>query len=128
MEVLIRCAALALISALIGLLLRHYRPELSFALSTVTLAVILLACGVLLDTVLHAIRDAERILGQSSLQIRPVLKCLGIALTSRLASDLCKDASQGALASALEIAGTLCAAAVSMPTILTVLSMIGGML
>ncbi len=125
---LIRCAAIALIRALIGLLLRHYHPELSFSLSAVTLAVILLACGVLLDTVLHAIRDAERILGQSSLQIRPVLKCLGIALTSRLASDLCKDASQGALASALEIAGTLCAAAVSMPTILTVLSMIGGML
>lgn len=128
MEVLIKCAALGLFSSLIALLLRRFHPELSFALTAATLAVILLACGVLLERLMQAARDAVRLFGEPPAQLQSILKCLGIALTSRICSNLCRDASQTALAAAVETAGTLCAAAVAMPAILNLLCMISEML
>ena len=56
------------------------------------------------------------------------MKCLGIAFISKFGADLCRDASQSALASAVEAAGTLCAAALVMPMILSLMTTIGGLL
>ena len=123
-----KCAALAVFSALAGLLIRRWNPELSFALSAAAVAVILLACSLLLERLHGFIGDAGRIFGDVRAQMKPVLKCLGIAAVGRLGADLCRDASQSALASALELAAGLCAAAVAMPEILNVMTMIGGML
>ena len=78
MEVLIKCAALGVFSSLIALLLRRFHPELSFALTAATLAVILLACGVLLERLLQSVREAVRVFGETPDQLLPVLKCLGI--------------------------------------------------
>jgi len=128
MEVLIRCAALAVFSAMIALVLRRFNPEISFALSAVTLTVILLACGVLLEKLLSSAREVFRIFGESPAELQPILKCIGIAAVSRITSDLCKDASQAALASAVETAATFCAAAVAMPMILGLLTTIAGIL
>lgn len=128
MEVLVKCAALAVFSALTGLLLRRFNPELSFALSTAAVAVILLAGGTLLGKLLGVIQETERIFGSVSMQMRPVLKCLGIAAASKYGADLCRDASQTAIASALELVGGLCAAATALPTILGLMTTIGGML
>jgi stage III sporulation protein AD len=57
-----------------------------------------------------------------------MLKCLGIAFISKFGADLCRDASQSALASAVETAGNLCAAALAMPLIISLMTTIGGML
>ena len=90
MELAVKCAALAIFSALVSLMIRR--------------------------------------MNDTTMQMRPMLKCLGIAAASRLGADLCRDASQAALASAVELAGTLCAVAVSMPMIFTMLTTIGGLL
>ena len=128
MELLLKCAALAVFSALTGLLLRRFNPELAFCLSIAAAAVILLAGGTLIGELRGLIHETELIFGNVGMQMKPVLKCLGIAAASKFASDLCRDASQAALASAVELAGTLCAVAVSMPMIFTMLTTIGGLL
>ena len=123
-----KCAALAVFSALVILMIRRMNPELSFALSAVTVIVLLLSCGGIMDELLRSLRQAQQIFGSSAAEILPMLKCLGIAVTSKAGADLCRDASQSALASALETAGSLCAAAVAMPMILSLMTTIGGML
>ena len=128
MELLTKCAALAVFSALVILMLRRLNPELSFALSVGTAAVLLLACGGVLDELLRALRETGQIFGTGAVELRPMLKCLGIAMTSRFGADLCRDASQSALASAVETAGNLCAAALAMPLIISLMTTIGGML
>ena len=45
----------------------------------------------------------------------PLFKTVGIAMVSRLGSDLCRDAGEGAMASVLEISGSLGAIVVSLP-------------
>ena len=128
MELLFKCAALAVFACVVILMIRRSNPELSFALGAATLAALLLACGGILDELLRAGREVQQIFGSSAVQARPILKCLGIAMTSRFSADLCRDASQSALASAVETVGSLCAAAVAMPMILALMTTIGGML
>ena len=128
MELLMKCAALAVFSSLVTLMIRRINPELSFALTGVTAAILMLACGGIMDEILHALRETQLIFGTSAAEFRPMLKCLGIAIASRFGADLCRDASQSALAAAVEMVGSLCAAAVAMPVILSLMTTIGGML
>lgn len=128
MELLYKCAALAVFSSVVILMIRRMNPELSFALSTVTAVILLLSCTGVLDELLRAMRDAQQIFDSSAVQARPILKCLGIAMISKYSADLCRDASQSALAAAVETVGNLCAAAVAMPVILSLMTTIGGML
>ena len=123
-----KCAALAVFSALVILMIRRMNPELSFALCAVTVIVLLLACGGIMDELIRSLRQAQQIFGSSAAELLPMLKCLCIAFISKTGADLCRDASQSALASALETAGSLCAAAVAMPMILSLMTTIGGML
>lgn len=127
MELMVKCSAAAVFSALCSLLLKRYHPELSFSLSAVTLCVVLLASLRLLADCGDFVREVETSLGADAAQARPILKCLAIAAVTRLGSDLCRDAQQSALASALETAGTLCAAAVAMPGILSLVRMLAAM-
>ena len=123
-----KCVALAVFSSLVTLIIRRVNPELSFALAGVTTAVLILACAGVMDELLSALRETQLIFGTSAAEFRPMLKCLGIAIASRFGADLCRDASQSALASAVEMAGSLCAAAVAMPVIISLMTTIGGML
>ena len=130
-----KCAALAVFSSLVTLIIRRVNPELSFALAGVTTAVLILACAGVMDELLSALRETQLIFGTSAAEFRPMLKCLGIAIASRFGADLCRpfgficrDASQSALAAAVEMVGSLCAAAVAMPVIISLMTTIGGML
>lgn len=128
MEVLLKCAAVCLFSAVTGLLIRRKNPELSFLLSVAAVAAVLMAGLSLFDYLLNLMRQQAQAFGIAPEVLRPVLKCLGIALVGRAGADLCRDASQTALAGALELTAGLCAAAVAAPIIVEVMNIIGGML
>lgn len=124
MEVYLRCAALAVVGTLGALLLRRSDSELSVALSILAAVMTLLSCRILIEPMRDLFREFHQILGTSSTFVRPVLKCLMIALLARLCSALCKDTSQTVLAAAVEIAGTFSAAAVCVPYIVDMLHLI----
>lgn len=128
MEIMIKCAALAVFSAISVLLIRRANPEYAFALSAATVAVLLLSGSALLGEAVRSFKDMAVLLGSSAVEIRPILKCLGIASISRLSADLCKDASQSAVAAAVETLGSICAAAVAAPMIFSLIKTIGGIL
>ena len=73
------------------------------------------------------VKAVKTIVGTSDMLIAPVLKCVAIAVITKLTAELCKDCSQSASACVVELAGTVCAMSVAMPLILSVLKMIGGM-
>ena len=62
--------------------------------------------------------------GLSPQVIEPVMKTAGIAIVSRLAADFCKDAQEGGLASAVELAGTALALAAALPLVSMVLDLL----
>ncbi len=123
-----KCAALAVFGAISVLLVRRSSPEFAFVLSALTAVVLLLSGVALLDEVVRSFKKLTTLLGAGNIELSPILKCLGIAAVCRLSADLCRDASQSAVASAVETMGSVCAAAVAAPMILGLLTTIGGLL
>lgn len=127
MEILSKCAAASIFVSLACLLIKKQNPELSLAVSITLSVLILLGSTAMLSSVKELVDCAVDMLGVSSSLVRPILKCMGISLVSKMSADICRDASQSALASALELSGCFCAAALAMPVVINTLKMIGSM-
>ncbi len=125
MEIISKCAMAAVFGSLVCLLIKKHNPELSVAVSLVFSTLVLIAAVPLLDAVKELMTCAVDMLGTSSTMMRPMIKCMCISFISKFAADTCRDASQAAAASALELTGTLCSASVAMPVIISMLKMIG---
>ena len=128
MDLVIRAVILGLVGSVLCLVIRKNSPELSLLLA---LAVALLMVGLGLELIgaiiafTETLRDAA---GLSPALLGPVLKTVGIGILTRIASDICKDAGQSAIASTVELAGTVAALYIALPLMQTVFQMIGGLL
>ena len=123
-----KAAALALTAALIGLLLRRTNPELTLLLSIGAVTLIMGAALGFAKSFTELAQAVQRIFGVSETLIKPVIKCVAVAIITKMSADLCKDASQSSAASAVELAGTVCALCIIMPLLLSMLTAIGGMI
>lgn len=128
MTILLKAAAIGITGAILCLLLKKTAPELGLMLSiAVSLLAAALAAELLGEIVeLLALLQEETALSVSV--VSPVLKCVAIGVVTRLAVDMCKDAGQGTVASAVELCGTACALTAALPLVRTLLQMIGEML
>ena len=114
-------AVFCLICAILSLVLRQYKPEYSLLLS--------LACSIavmlfILEGVTQ-VRDQLDLILQNSLLngelVVIVFKCLGVCILTELASQTCKDAGEGAIASKVELAGKIALMMMSLPLFLRLL-------
>ena len=60
--------------------------------------------------------------------VAPVVKTTGIAILTRLAAELCRDAKESGIAAFVETAGAACALCAALPLLETVLDMVTGLL
>lgn len=127
MNVILKASALFLTGSLIGILLRKNNPEFALLLSLATITTVFIGCTSIAGE-LKAFVETVQKMSQDSALTYPVWKCLAIAVITRISSELCRDASQGAASSAMEFTGTICALCVAMPLILSVAKTIGGLL
>ncbi len=127
MEVVIKCAAAALLSSLVCLLIKRTNPEMSMILSAGVIVIIVAAALGFASSLIELAQAVRNISSGADVLITPVLKCVGIGAVTKISAELCRDSSQSSAAAAVDMAGTLCAIGVSMPLILSMLKMIGGM-
>lgn len=127
MELIFKSAAAALLAAVAGLLIRRTNPEMSLVIGAATVAIIAASALGFAGELSTLTKTVKTLVGTSDTFIAPIFKCTAIAVVTKLTADLCRDAAQAATASAVELAGTLCAMSVSMPLIISMLRMIGGM-
>ncbi len=128
MDVLIKTAAAALLASLVCLLLKKSNPELGLPLSAaVCVGAIMLSAG-LLRPLLELLARAAAMGGVSQALLMPVMKSVGIGICTRLASDLCKDSGQGAMAGCVELAGAVCALYTALPLMESFLDMLEGLM
>lgn len=128
MEILLKAAAMLLVSSLVGLLVQKNNPELTLLLCLAAITVVFLLTSSLIETFRDFIDTVDLLTKNAAVLTRPVLKCLTIAFITQVSSALCRDASQGAASSAVELIGTVCALCVAMPLIQSILKTIGGLL
>ena len=125
MDFIIKAAIVGIVGALIALVLKKSNPEMALLLILAAGAVILVFAMDIISDIREVINMASSISDLSPAILAPVLKCVGIGIITRLASDLCKDAGAGAISSAVELAGAASALYVALPILKTLIQMIG---
>ena len=127
MEILIKAAAIGALAALTGLVVKKSNPEMHLMLAVAAAAAILLLGVSLLAGLRETARMVREFTGLQNVFIAPVLNCVAVGTIARLAADLCKDAGQSGVASAVELCGSAAALSISLPLINTLLQMLGGL-
>ena len=125
MELAWKTAAVGITAALVSLLIKRTNPELSAALSLLTIATLAFAALTAVGGIKDLVDEIGRLSGGAGVYIAPVVKCAAIGVVTKLAAELCREASQCAIASGVELAGTMCALGTALPLILSALRMIG---
>lgn len=106
---------IALIAMILCVLLKGYRPEYSVFLSlTVGILILLMTLDALVP-VMETLTELIEISGQGREAFTILLKALGVCFITQLASDACKDAGEGAIASKVELAGKVVILLLAMP-------------
>lgn len=128
MSGVVKIAAAAVAAALCAVVVRRQSPEIAMALGIGVCALIVLSCSGALTAVVELADKLAEAGGLSAQVVEPVMKTAGIAIVTRLAADFCKDAQEGGLASAVELAGTALALSVTLPLMSAVLDVLSGLL
>lgn len=128
MELLLRITALAVTVSALGLLLKKDVPALQLLLALGAMAVLLMAAMELMGQLQALGQEFSSATGIESAYLALTAKCAAVAAIVRLGGDLCRDAGQSALASLIEIVGTLSAAALAAPLLRTLLESVWGAL
>jgi len=114
----------AVVGTFLCIIVGKYQPELALALAVVTGVTLLVYAMGVFSGVIDLIKEIAEKAGISSAILGPLLKTTAIAIMTRLTSDICMDAGRGAIATAVDMAGTAAALYVAMPLLLTVFQMI----
>lgn len=125
---IVKIAAIGLTAALCAVVVRKNVAELGMVLALVAGAILLGGSLSALESVRTLMDDLADTAGLSPAVLSPVLKTVGIAILTRISSELCRDAGEGGIAAFVETAGAAAAILVALPILRTVLSMITGLL
>ena len=114
--------SLTLITAILVIFIKQYRPEMALVLSAGAGAIILLAviskAVPLLDSVANIIKAA----GIKQEYVSIMLKSLGICYLTQFSCDICNDFGQTSLGSKIELCGKIMLGLISLPMMVSLIS------
>lgn len=124
MTVLAKAAVTVIAGSVMAVLLKRSAPELGLALSAAISLLAALLAAQLISGLTELIELLREETGLSPAVCAPVIKCVGVGIVTRLSAELCRDAGQGAAASAMELCGAACALTLALPLVRSLLSLI----
>ena len=123
-----KIVGLGIVSALLCVLLKNSRPEISVILSLAATIIILFYILPFLKQVFEALNGISEFVGIDSEYITPVFKVIGIAYITQIGGDLCRDAGESAIAAKLELAGKIAIVSLALPIAYKMISVINGII
>lgn len=124
----LKIAAVAVTAALCAVVVKKITPELGLVLALAAVTLLLSLSLGALESVKHLMESLADTAGLSPAVLAPVIKTVGIAILTKVAAALCKDAGESGIAAVVETAGAAAALAVAAPLLQSVLSMVTGLL
>lgn len=124
MELVVKVAAVALIAALCTLLIKSKNSEQAFMLGIAAAVVIVAATAGFLSEIIDFLKELIELSNLSGAVFLPVIKCIGIAIITKLSCELCKDAGQAGIASAVEYIGAVAAVYTTLPLLKTTIQLL----
>lgn len=117
-------AAVGVAAALCGVVVRQRTPELGALLALAACVLLLWHTLPMVETILDVLEELAALAALSPEILGPMVRTVGLALVTRLASTLCRDAGEGGLAAFLEVAGAAAAVLTALPLLKMVLQLV----
>jgi stage III sporulation protein AD len=124
MEILVKAAAIGISAAVLALVIKKHNADMAMMLSLAAGIAILVGAAAFISPVLDFINELAESAGIAASLLSPVMKALGIAIIGKIASDVCKDAGQSAVAGAIEFCTALASLICAIPLMRAVLQML----
>ena len=121
MDILLKCAMAAMITGILGMVIKKNNPENALLLAIGAITVILSAVLTEGKELISFLRELTEISGLPEGICAVVIKTVAVAVITGFVSEICKDAGQGALAAACETAGAITAVYMALPLLKIVL-------
>ncbi|HZK27346.1 MAG TPA: stage III sporulation protein AD [Thermoclostridium sp.] len=121
---LIRIGVLAIVSAILILVVKAYRPEMGISISLAFGAIVLIFLAMRIRAVLDLIQIYLDRVGVGEVYVKTLFKIIGMAYITEFASQSCKDADQTAIAVKVELAGKILIMISALPIITSVTGVI----
>ena len=128
MDMVTRIVVLGILGAILSLIIRKGSPELALILAVVVSLLVVTFAVQVAGTIMDFVEALAEAVGLSAVVLTPVIRTVGIGILTRLGADVCKDAGQDAIASAIELTGTVAAIYIALPLMRMVFELIGGLL
>ncbi len=124
MEIVLKISAVAVMGVLIAAILRRSMSEMSIAVTLISQIVISVVALGAVGVVIRFLKELADVAGISAELLAPLIKTIGVSITTKLACDTCRDGGSTSLASYIELVGGAVAVSLSMPLVFSVLRII----
>ncbi|MDR2605755.1 MAG: stage III sporulation protein AD [Oscillospiraceae bacterium] len=124
MEILVKAAAIGVSAAVLALVVKKHNADLALMISLAAGIAIMIGAAAFIAPIIELLNELATAAGIDSALLSPVLKALGIAVVGRIASDVCADAGQSAVAGAIEFCASLAGLICAVPLIRAVLEIL----
>ena len=128
MEEFFKICAVAVTAVLLTLILKKDNPSAALLLGAAAVMVIVCIFISAAAKAAEFICALAETAGVSQAIILPLIKITALAAVCRIVSDICRDGSSSALASAVDISGVCIGFYISLPILTSALEMISGLL
>lgn len=118
---IIKIIGIGLISLVITIIVKQYKPEFAVYISLMAGALILMLVFDKLSEVIKLLNNLASKSAINSKFISLLIKITGIAILTEFAVSICKDSGETAIASKMDIGGKIMIIAVSVPIISSLL-------
>ena len=125
---MIKIFVVVLISSVVFLVIKKNNPEYALLAELSAFAVVISVIYPEIKNVIDFFFDSTKYSFFDKVYVELIVKIVGIALISQLASDVCKDSGQQALASGVELAGKLVITVFTIPVAGALLELAGVMI
>lgn len=121
---IVKIVGITLVSLIIIILLKQYKPEFAIYISLLTGVLILI---LVMDKLTGIINLIDSIVSKSNINtefITLLIKITGIAFLSEFAVSICKDSGEAAIASKIEIGSKIIIISMAIPILSSLLELI----
>lgn len=108
-------AGIGILSAVLCVIVRQYKPEMALGISTACGVLILIAVITMLSPSVEAIVQLTEAAGLDNGYAAILLKALAVCYITQLSADCCRDAGEAAIATRIELAGKAAIVVISLP-------------
>jgi stage III sporulation protein AD len=118
---ILRICALGIITAVLSVVIKQYRPDLAMQLSIVLGVVVFLFLSAQLSGISEVL---QQLFNKANIQqeyFLTILKATGVAFITEFASQTCKDAGEGSIAQKMEIGGKVLIVFLALPILTTMM-------